>query len=147
MEELGLVTFVVAGFLLVSMGAAMLAAPVTVPLMLVAASRRPTRGFRLTALVLCALTVAEVVWATTYLTVEEAQPWIRLMPPLGALATVVPGGSRRHDAGATASWRWESPVGADADFNLLMHEGTPATGDLPLRPRQGAHARPHVGAV
>jgi Na+/melibiose symporter-like transporter len=106
-RSIGLVTFVVAGFLLVSMGGAIVAAPVTVPLMLLAASRCPTRGFRATALVLSALTVVEVLWAVTYLTVEERQPWIWLMPALGLLATVVvsrhrrrlpPARARRHAA-------------------------------------------------
>ena len=84
----GLVTFVVAGFLLLSMGGAIVAAPLTVPLMYVASRRHPTPGFRVTAIVLIALTVAEVVWALTYLTVEDAQPWIWLLPALGALTAV-----------------------------------------------------------
>ena len=82
----GLVTFVVAGFLLLSMGGAIVAAPVTVALMYVANRRHPTPGFRVAAMVLSALTIAEVVWALTYLTVEDAQPWIWLLPTLGAVA-------------------------------------------------------------
>ena len=90
---IGLVTFAVAGFLLLSMGGAIVAAPLTVPLMYVASRRHPTRGFRVAAVVLSALTVGEVVWALTYLTVEDAQPWIWLLPALGAMAVVA--GSRR----------------------------------------------------
>ena len=85
---IGVVTFVVAGFLLLSMGGAIVAAPVTVPLMFVAASRHPTRPFRISAMVLSGLTVAEVVWAVTYFTVEDSQPWIWLLPTVGALAAV-----------------------------------------------------------
>jgi hypothetical protein len=84
----GLVAFVVAGFLLVSMGGAIVAAPITVPLMWMAASRHPTRPFRVAAMVLSALTVAEAVWALTYVTVDEAQPWIWVLPALAALAAV-----------------------------------------------------------
>jgi hypothetical protein len=90
---IGRVTFVVAGFLLLSMGGAIIAAPVTVPLMYVAASRHQTRGFRIAATVLSALTVAESAWALTYLAVEEAQPWIWLVPCLVALSVV---GISRH---------------------------------------------------
>ena len=85
---IGVVTFVVAGFLLLSMGGAIVAAPITVPLMCVAAFRRPTIAFRIAAVVLSGLTVAEVVWAVTYLTVEDSQPWIWLLPTAGAFTAV-----------------------------------------------------------
>ena len=85
---IGIVTFLVSGFLLLSMGGAIIAAPLTVPLMYIVASRHPTRGFWTAATVLSALTVAEVVWALTYLTVHETQPWIWLLPGLGAVAVV-----------------------------------------------------------
>lgn len=84
----GVATFVVAGFLLLSMGGAIVAAPITVPLMWMAASRHPTRPFRVAATVLSALTVAEVVWALTYLTVDEARPWIWVLPAVTALAAM-----------------------------------------------------------
>ena len=90
---IGVVTFVVVGFLLLSMGGAIVAAPVTVPLMFVAASRHPTRGFRAAAMVLSALTVAEVVWALTYVAIEEAQPWIWLLPSLAGV--MIAAASRR----------------------------------------------------
>ncbi len=94
---IGVVTFVVAGFLLLSMGGAIIAAPVTVPLMQVAASRHPTRSFRRAAMVLSVLTVGEVAWALTYVAAGDAQPWIWLLPSLGALA-VVPISRRGHVA-------------------------------------------------
>ncbi len=90
-STIGLVTFLVAGFLLLSMGGAVVAAPVTIPLMLVAASRHPTRAFRVAATVLSALTVAEIVWALTYLAVDEARPWIWLLPSLTALGILAIG--------------------------------------------------------
>jgi hypothetical protein len=82
----GAVTFLITGFLLLSMGGAIVAAPVTVPLMYLAASRHPTRSFRAAAMALSGLTIAEVVWAVTYLTIDEAQPWIWLLPSLAAFA-------------------------------------------------------------
>jgi hypothetical protein len=96
-RTVGVVTFVVAGFLLVSMGGAIVAAPVTLPLMCMAAARHPTRGFRIAAIVLSALTAAEVVWALTYLTVAESRPWIWVLPILGALAAAAV--SRRLSVG------------------------------------------------
>ena len=62
------------------MGGAIAAAPVTVPVMFLAARRHPTLGFRVTAAVLGSLTVAQAVWAVTYFGVEEAKPWIWLLP-------------------------------------------------------------------
>ena len=37
-------------------------------------------------MILSAFTVAEVVWALTYLALEEAQPWIWLLPSLPVVA-------------------------------------------------------------
>ncbi len=87
-RTIGLVTFLVAGFLLLSWGGAIVAAPGTIPLMWIAASRHATRPFRVAATMLSTLTVAEVVWALTYLTVDEAQPWIWLLPGLAVLVVV-----------------------------------------------------------
>ncbi len=87
-RAIGLVTFGVSGFLLLSMGGAIIAAPVTIPLMYIAASKNPKQGFRVAATALSALTTAEAVWAATYLAVDEAQPWIWLLPSAGALAVV-----------------------------------------------------------
>jgi hypothetical protein len=85
----GVVVFGVAAFLLLSMGGAIVAAPVTVPLMAVAVRRHPTLAFRTAGAILIALTVAEVAWALTYVTAGEAGPWIWLLPALASLATLL----------------------------------------------------------
>jgi hypothetical protein len=78
----------VSAFLLLSMGGAVVAAPLTLPLLYLAVrGGRMGTGFRLAAVVIAALTVAEVAWAATYLTVAEAQPWIWLLPVTGGAAT------------------------------------------------------------
>ncbi len=76
-------------FLLLSVGgAAIVAAPLTIPLLYLALrGGRMGTGFRVAAVVIAALTVAEVAWAATYLTVEEAQPWIWLVPIAAGAAT------------------------------------------------------------
>ncbi len=84
---IGGVTFCVAAFLLTSMGGAILAAPLTLPAMYVASRQHPTRGFRQAAVVLSALTAAEVVWALTYVWIREAKPWIWLLPLVGGVST------------------------------------------------------------
>lgn len=71
----------VSAFLLLSMGGAIVAAPLTLPLLYLAVRNRQLgSGLRLAGLVIAALTVAEVAWAATYLTVAEARPWIWLVP-------------------------------------------------------------------
>lgn len=73
------------GFLLITMGGAIVAAPLTVPLLTLSA--RVRSGFvRWAALVIAALTVGEVVWAATYVLVGEAKPWIWLAPLVALLA-------------------------------------------------------------
>jgi hypothetical protein len=79
--------FVLAGTLLLSMGGAIIAAPVTVPLMLASSRHHPTRAFRVAGAVLGALTIAEVAWALTYVSLDEAKPWIWLLPLVAAIAT------------------------------------------------------------
>ena len=82
------VLVVVSAFLLVSMGGAIVAAPVTVPLLYLAArGDRAGAGLRTAALLIAALTVAEVAWAATYLAVAEAEPWIWLLPVAAGAAT------------------------------------------------------------
>jgi hypothetical protein len=77
-------------FLLLSMGGAIVAAPLTLPLLYLAA-RREAAGpaLRAAAVAIAALTVAEVAWAATYLAVTEAQPWIWAVPMAAGIATVV----------------------------------------------------------
>ena len=100
----GVAVFVVAGFLLLSMGGAIVAAPVTVPLMYLAVARHPTPAFRRLAVVLSALTVAEVAWALTYFGNGEAQPWIWLVPGLaGAGAAAALSTALRRRTVATSS--------------------------------------------
>jgi hypothetical protein len=76
----GLATFAVAGFLLLSFGGAIAAAPVTLPLLYLASRRHPTKGFRIAAAVIGGLTAAEVGWALTYVALGDAGPWIWLVP-------------------------------------------------------------------
>ncbi|HET9773087.1 MAG TPA: hypothetical protein VFS16_19480 [Acidimicrobiia bacterium] len=78
----------VSAFLLLSMGGAIVAAPVTVPLLyLVARAESTGPRLRAAAVSVAALTVAEVVWAATYLTVVESRPWIWLLPVAAGVAT------------------------------------------------------------
>jgi hypothetical protein len=78
----------VSAFLLLSMGGAIFAAPLTLPLLYLAVrGGRMGPGLRMAAVVIAALTVAEVAWAATYLAVAEAQPWIWLLPVAAGVAT------------------------------------------------------------
>ncbi len=102
-RRIGVFIFVVAAFLLVSMGGAIAAAPVTVPLMYVVSRRRPTGAFRITAAVLGGLTVAEAAWALTYLLMSEAKPWIWAVPlASGATAAVILAGGVRLGRGPSS---------------------------------------------
>jgi hypothetical protein len=97
-----LVVVGVGAALLLSMGGAIVAAPLTLPLLYLA--MRPGRGgggVRAAAVVVAALTVAEVAWAATYLAVAEAQPWIWLVPVAAAAGTAALFGRRPADV-ATA---------------------------------------------
>jgi len=94
-QRIGISVFAVAAFLLVSMGGAIVAAPVTVPLMYIVSRRHPTGAFRIAAAVLGGLTMAETAWALTYLLMTEAKPWIWAVPlASGAAAAVVLAGRR-----------------------------------------------------
>ncbi|MCA1846797.1 MAG: hypothetical protein LC792_27105 [Actinobacteria bacterium] len=71
----------VAAVLLLSMGGAIVAAPLTLPLLYLAARRDGAgRSLRAAAVVIAAFTVAEVAWAATYLALAEAEPWIWVLP-------------------------------------------------------------------
>jgi hypothetical protein len=85
----GIVVLIVAGFLLLSMGGAIIAAPLTVPLMFIAVRRHPTRVFRITGTLIAGLTVTEVAWAAAYVTAGEAKPWIWLIPCVAAVGALV----------------------------------------------------------
>jgi len=86
----------VSAFLLLSMGGAIVAAPLTVPLLFRAVrGDRISAGLRTAAVVIAALTVAEVAWAATYLAIAEAQPWIWLVPAGAGAATAATFGRTR----------------------------------------------------
>lgn len=85
----GIVVFAVAAVLLLSMGGAIVVAPITVPLLFFVSRRHRTAAFRIAGTVLAGLTVAEVVWALAYLQLEESKPWIWLLPTLaGGIAAI-----------------------------------------------------------
>ena len=88
-RTVGVVVFCVAAFLLISMGGAIVAAPLTVPLMFVVVQRHPTTTFRAVGAALVGATVAEVAWVVTYLVASEAKPWIWLVPLAATAATIV----------------------------------------------------------
>ena len=80
----------VSAFLLLSMGGAIVSAPLTLPLLfLVSRNTQLGSGLRAAAAVIAGLTVAEVAWAATYLTVAEAQPWIWLLPIAAGVGTAI----------------------------------------------------------
>lgn len=87
-RAVGVATFAIAGFLLLSFGGAIAAAPVTLPLMYAASRKHPTRAFRTASAVIGGLTAAEVGWAVTYLAVGDARPWIWLTPVAAAAFAV-----------------------------------------------------------
>jgi hypothetical protein len=60
----GFAVFVVATVLLVSMGGAIVAAPLTLPALALVIRRHPTRGFRIAGAIIGGLTAAEVAWAS-----------------------------------------------------------------------------------
>src|SRR5215831_2103921 len=84
----GIAVFCVSGFLLVSMGGAIVAAPITIPLMWVVTRRHATPAFRVAGSLLVGATLAELVWALTYIAIDEAKPWIWLLPLVAAVAVM-----------------------------------------------------------
>ena len=78
---------VVAGFLLVTMGVAIVAAPLTLPLLFRAVKRHHRRAFRTAAAVVGGLTAAELAWALVYFVAGETPVAIWLLPTASALAT------------------------------------------------------------
>lgn len=84
-KTLGVALFVVAAVLLLAMGGAIVAAPVTLPAMYVVVRRHPTRAFRTAGAIIGALTAAELAWAAVYLATGEATPAIWAVPIVGGL--------------------------------------------------------------
>jgi hypothetical protein len=80
--------FVVSGFLLMSMGGAVFAAPLTLPLLYLAVRSHPSAPYRWAGGVIAGLTTVEVAWAVVYLVGGEEGPWIWLIP-LGAGVAVL----------------------------------------------------------
>src|SRR5688572_29630463 len=80
------ITVATATLLLGTIGGAIVAAPITLPLLYRIARRYPTRGMRIAAAVVGGLTCVETVWALCYLALEEAMPWIWLLPALAGIA-------------------------------------------------------------
>jgi hypothetical protein len=101
------ITVATAALLLGTIGGAIVAAPITLPLLYLVARRYPGRGMRITAAVVGGLTCVEAVWALCYLAVEEAMPWIWLLPALAgsawtaALLRAGPAAVRRQAPAAT----------------------------------------------
>ena len=90
MTRLGrLVVLVIASVLLISQGGAIVAAPVTLPLLAWASSRTASRGFRAAAVLVAGLTIAECAWAFIYVSAGEAQPAIWLVPVAGGVTTTL----------------------------------------------------------
>ena len=81
----GVLVMAVMTFLLGSMGGAIVAAPLTLPLLVISVRAHPTRAFRAAGAIIGGLTAAEVVWAATYMAVGERMPVIWLLPLLGGL--------------------------------------------------------------
>ncbi len=97
----GLAVFVMAAVLLVSMGGAIVAAPMTLPALFLVVRRHPTCGFRIAGAIIGGLTAAEVAWAAVYLVAGEAPVVIWLVPALvGIAAGAVLGRRRLPTAGA-----------------------------------------------
>ncbi len=80
--------FIVAGLLLASMGGAVFAAPITLPLMYLAVRHHPTGPFRWAGGVIAALTTVELAWAVVYFVGGEEQPSIWLLPLLAGLGVL-----------------------------------------------------------
>lgn len=84
--RLGVGLFLLTGFLLLTMGGAVVAAPVTLPLLYVVVRRHPTRPFRWVGGVLGGLTAVELAWAVVYFLQGEERPSIWLVPVAAGVA-------------------------------------------------------------
>lgn len=87
-DNLAVGLFMLAGLLLASMGGAVFAAPVTLPLMYLAVRHHPTGPFRWAGGVIAALTTVELAWAVVYFVGGEEEPSIWLLPLLGGLCVL-----------------------------------------------------------
>lgn len=88
MTRLSVGLFLLSGLLLMTMGGAVVAAPLTLPLMYLAVRRHPTAPFRWVGGVLAGLSALELAWAVVYVVAEETKPAIWLAPLATGLAVV-----------------------------------------------------------
>lgn len=79
----------VSAFLLASMGGAIFAAPVTIPLLVWAVRASRSAGYRWAATAVLALTAMEVTWALVYVSLGEGRPAIWLLPLLAMAAVLL----------------------------------------------------------
>jgi hypothetical protein len=87
-RALGVVAFVVAGFLLFSIGGlGLVAAPVTLPLLVLVVRRHPSRAFRTAGAVIGGLSAAELTWGLVYIVAGEVAVAIWVLPIACGLAT------------------------------------------------------------
>lgn len=99
----GVLLFIVAAALLTSFGGGILAAPVTLPLMVLVVLRNPSRNFRVAGAVIGGLTAAELAWGLVYLVAGEARVVIWMLPLACGIVTALGfamgwGVHRRHPA-------------------------------------------------
>jgi hypothetical protein len=79
----------VTAFLLLTYGGAIVAAPVSLPLLAWTARTSPSRWVGAAAAVVAGLTATEVAWAAFYVTIGERSPWIVAVPvAVGMIVTV-----------------------------------------------------------
>ena len=74
--------------LLVSFGGAIIAAPIAIPLLLLSTRSSSSAAYRSWAGLVVVLTIAEVVWALTYLVQGDAKPAIWLVPMMFGVGSV-----------------------------------------------------------
>jgi len=86
---------VVSAVLPLSYGGAIVAAPLTVPLLLVARYRSDSRGYHVAAAVVIVLTIAEVSWGVAYVGLGEQRPWIWFVPLASAAIALAALSSKR----------------------------------------------------
>lgn len=82
--------FVMASMLLTSIGGlGIVAAPVTLPLMILAVLRHPSRAFRVAGALIGGLTAAQLTWGLVYIVAGEARVVIWLVPVACGMATAL----------------------------------------------------------
>ena len=89
-KVLGVLLFVVAAMLLTSIGGlGIVAAPVTLPLMVLVVLRNPSRSFRVAGVVIGGLTAAELAWGLVYVVAGEPRVVIWMLPLACGIATAL----------------------------------------------------------